>query len=206
MPQYILIGMIVFILSFVTTWARGRFVKPTVKEGVQKPGGFDRFLMWVILACAIVVGLLAFIGILSGETEMAIVTTVITLVLVAVNVWLRHEYNLTYEENEDYFIAMIKGKEYKVYYDDIEDWKPGHKEILIADKTKPDDYVKVNISIFKPNILLRKMADKTFAGKFATPNAPANSPDPNREYELINFLKAYNYRHLVKDEATRLGL
>ena len=38
MPTYIISAIIIFILNFVVRWFRGRHVKPTVTDGVQKPG------------------------------------------------------------------------------------------------------------------------------------------------------------------------
>ena len=195
MPTYIISGIIIFILTFVVRWFRGRHVKPTVTDGIQKPGGFDRLIIYLITGITILIGLLAILGVATQNTEMAVVCSVITLIFVGVNFWIRHEYNLTYEENDEYFIATIKGKKYKVYYHHIVDWQPGYNEILIFDQTNENEYIKVNISIFKPIILLKKIADMTFEGKFIEDD----TKDATREYELIQFYKSYNYSFLIED-------
>ena len=46
MPTYIISAIIIFILTFVVRWFRGRHVKPTVTDGIQKPGGFDRLIIY----------------------------------------------------------------------------------------------------------------------------------------------------------------
>ena len=170
-------------------------MKPTVTDGIQKPGGFDRLIIYLITGLTVLIGLLAMVGVVTQNTEMAVVCSVITLIFLGVNFWIRQEYNLTYEENEDYFIATIKGKEYKVYYHHIVDWQPGYNEILISDQTKEEEYIKVNISIFKPIILLKKIADMTFEGKFIEDD----TKDATREYELVQFYKSYNYSFLIED-------
>lgn len=195
MPTYIISGIIIFILTFVVRWFRGRHVKPTVTDGIQKPGGFDRLIIYLITGITILIGLLAILGVATQNTEMAVVCSVITLIFVGVNFWIRHEYNLTYEENDEYFIATIKGKKYKVYYHHIVDWQPGYNEILIFDQTNENEYIKVNISIFKPIILLKKIADMTFEGKFIEDD----TKDATREYELVQFYKSYNYSFLIED-------
>ena len=195
MPTYIISAIIIFILTFVVRWFRGRHVKPTVTDGIQKPGGFDRLIIYIITGITILIGLLAILGVATQNTEMAVVCSDITLIFVGVNFWIRHEYNLTYEENDEYFIATIKGKKYKVYYHHIVDWQPGYNEILIFDQTKEEEYIKVNISIFKPIILLKKIADMTFEGKFIEDD----TKDATREYELVQFYKSYNYSFLIED-------
>ena len=202
MQPYIISGIIIFILTFVARWFRGRYVKPTVTDGVQKPGGFDRLIIYLITGLTVLIGLLAMVGVVTQNTEMAVVCSVITLIFLGVNFWIRQEYNLTYEENEDYFIATIKGKEYKVYYHHIVDWQPGYNEILISDQTKEEEYIKVNISIFKPIILLKKIADMTFEGKFIEDDII----DATKEDELVQFYKSYNYSSLIENESSKLGL
>ena len=202
MPTYIISAIIIFILNFIVRWFRGRYVKPTVTDGIQKPGGFDRLIIYIITGITILIGLLAMVGVVTQNTEMAVVCSVITLIFLGVNFWIRQEYNLTYEENEDYFIATIKGKEYKVYYHHIVDWQPGYNEILISDQTKEEEYIKVNISIFKPIILLKKIADMTFEGKFIEDDII----DATKEDELVQFYKSYNYSSLIENESSKLGL
>ena len=82
------------------------------------------------------------------------------------------------------------------------DWQPGYNEILISDQTKEEEYIKVNISIFKPIILLKKIADMTFEGKFIEDDII----DATKEDELVQFYKSYNYSSLIENESSKLGL
>lgn len=207
MPTYIYIPIIIFVLSLLVRIVRNRLVKPTVStDGVQTPGGFDHFLLNLITGLTIFMGLMAIIGLLIREIEMAIVFGVMTAIFLAIMLWLRYEYKMTYQENDEFFIYNHKKKEYKVYYDDIEDWAQGHNEIKILDKTKPDEnFIRVNIAMIKPNILLRKIADMTFEGRFEYPG-PIDSPDPKRQYEIVNYLAHNNYGHLVEDYAEQLNI
>ena len=80
MPTYIISAIIIFILTFVARWFRGRYVKPTVTDGIQKPGGFDRLIIYLITGLTVLIGLLAILGVVTQNTEMAVVCSVITLI------------------------------------------------------------------------------------------------------------------------------
>lgn len=207
MPTYIFIPIIILVLSFLSRAARNRFVKPKVaSDGVQTPGGFDRFLLNLITGLTVFAGLMAILGAIMRETEMSIVFAVLTVIFLAILMWLRYEYNMTYQEHDDFFIYTHKNKEYKVYYDNIDNWAQGHNEIKISDETQSDEeLIRVNIAMIKPNILLRKIADMTFEGKYEYPG-PIDSPDPKRQYEIVNFLIHNNYGHLVEDYAEQLNI
>lgn len=206
MPRIIVIALIIFVVSSFAGRVRKRMVKPDIVEGKQKPGGFDRFLVKILIGLTVFVALFALMGIISGETEMAIVFSVMTLIFFGIVLILKREFNMTYEENDEYFIYYYKNTEYKVYYENIVNWEPGHNEIRIMDETKPEQkWIRVNVAMIKPNILLRKIADMTFAGKYEVAG-DINHPDPKREYEIINFLKQYHYDHLVEDYANKLNM
>lgn len=203
MPIHIFIPII--ILFILAPFVRSRLVKPKVTDGIQKPGRFDRFLVHFLTGLTVFIGLITLVGAISGESEMTLVFAIMTVIFLAITLLLKREYNMTYEENEDYFIYNHKNKVYKVYYENIEDWEPGYNEIKIADKTKPEEsFVKVNIAVIKPTILLRKIADMTFAGKFEA-IGDMNHPDPKREYEIVDFLIQNNYGHLIEDYAEQLN-
>lgn len=206
MPTYIFIPIIILVLSFLARAARNRFVKPKVaSDGVQTPGGFDRLLLNLITGLTVFAGLMALLGAFMRETEMSIVFAVLTVIFLAILMWLRYEYKMTYQENDEFFIYTHKKKEYKVYYDNIDNWAQGHNEIKISDETQPDKkFIRVNITIIKPNILLHKIADMTFAGKFEA-IGDIDHPDPKRQHEIVNFLIQNGYGHLVRDYAKQLN-
>lgn len=199
--RHFVLFLFILAIQYGARRARHRFAKPKTTDGVQKPGGFDRFLVNLITGLAIFSGLFSLLGLVMSETEMAIVFAVLTLVFTGITFWLRSEYKMTYEEHADHFIYQVKKKDYKVFYDDIIDWSPGHNELLLYDQTNPEEkFIPVNIAVFKPEILLRKMADMTFAGHFfGTTTGTGPTDDPYRKYELINFLIANNYGYLVED-------
>ena len=119
--------------------------------------------------------------------------------LMGTSAWLvKREYNMTYQENEEYFILKSKGKVKKVYYNEIIDWVPGYNEILLYNKNdkKP---IRVNVSIVQPEILLGYIAKKTVAGYFQILNE-INPEDPNRIKELTYFLKSYGYISIVETD------
>ena len=207
MPTYILILIIIFVLSFLARAARNHFVKPKVaSDGVQTPGGFDRLLLNLIIGLTVFAGLMAILGAIMRETEMLIVFAVLTVIFLAILIWLRYEYKMTYQENDDFFIYTHKKKEYKVYYDNIDNWAQGHNEIKISDETQPDKkFIRVNIAMIKPNILMRKIADMTFAGKFEASGGIDHS-DPKRQHEILNFLVQNGYGHLLKDYVKQLNI
>lgn len=207
MPTYIFIPIIILILSLLSRTVRNRFVKPKVaSDGVQTPGGFDRFLLNLITGLTIFAGLMAILGAIMREAEMSIVLAVLTVIFLAILMWLRYEYKMTYQENDDFFIYTHKKKEYKVYYDNIDNWAQGHNEIKISDETQPDKkFIRVNIAMIKPNILMRKIADMTFSGKFEASGGIDHS-DPKRQHEILNFLIQNGYGHLVKDYVKQLNI
>src|SRR5699024_12275748 len=93
----------------------------------------------------------------------------------------------SYEENFEYFILICRNKENQVFYENIIDWQPSFNEIKILDKTKSDKkYIRVNIKFFKPEIMLRKMADMAFDGKLNTINTEETNRKNNTIYYLVD--------------------
>ena len=52
--------------------------------------------------------------------------------------------------------------------------------------------------MLSPKILLRKIVEMTFEGKFYRAEDDY-SEDPTRQYEIVNFLTSNNYGDLVED-------
>ena len=204
--RFILIPLIVLTVSVLARFIRNKFAKPKYEDNIQKPGKFDGCLQRIIQTITVISGIFAVLGLIAGEMEMGIVFSVMTLIFLGIIFLLKREYNLTYEENEEYFVLNHKNKEHKVYYENIVDWLPSFNEISILDKTKEDQkYIKVNVAMIKPEILLRKIAEMTFDGKFPHRNhLDPNDPDPMREHEIINFLNGYDYGYLVEDLESQL--
>ncbi len=131
---------------------------------------------------------------------MALVFGCFALILLGVTLLLRHSLNISYEENTEYFIMSTGNKEHQVFYENIIDWQPGYNEIKILDETKRDQkYIRVNIKIFKPEILLRKIADRAVEEKF-TNLSETSTIDPYRKNETVNYIVNQKYGYLLEDD------
>lgn len=193
---YIFIVVLIVVLQIIMRAVRGRFAKAKVspEDGVQKPGGFDRGILLLFKGLIIFSALFTILGLIMQETEMTIAFGVMTVIFILINFFLTRKYNMTYQENEEYFVFMKENKEYKVYYEDITDWSPSHNEILILDRKENNgQYIPVNITVFQTNILMRKLLDKAAAGDFDTMGSIEDSQD-----ELIYFLRNNHYGHIVE--------
>ena len=173
--------------------------KPNVEGGVQKTGKLTGFLVkFFILIDVLLVGMFL-IGLTGKVYDLAVVSGILVIVLTGIIVLLKHSYNMSYQENNKGLILKKGNTEYKVLLDNIVDWKPGFNEIGILDKSRSDGkFVNINITILRPEILLRRLADMTFEGKFHTDDKKYFE-DPNRERELLYFLVNNKYDYLIKD-------
>ncbi len=200
-PVFSFIILPLFLLT--TYWLalkiREKLAKPKYEDKIQTPGGFDTFLLKILTFLTVFSGFFTLLGIAIRETEMAIAFLILTVIFTGIVLLLRRQYDMSYQENNDYFILNAQKKEYQVYYDDIVDWQPHLNEIRVLDESRGDEeYIRVNISIFKPEILLRKIAEMTFEGKFHTLD-DYYFDDPTREYEVTNYLIKNNYGYLIED-------
>lgn len=201
--RLLLIPGMIFILFSFSRYLRKHVVKPNNKDGVQTPGKFDNCLLTLIKFLTIIPAGLTLIGLITKEIEMTVVGAILTVIFIGIIFILKREYAMSYQENDEFFILKAKKKEVKVFYEDIVDWQPGMNEISILDRTSdPQKYTKVNISMLKPEILLKKIAEKTFKGHFLSTDV-SNLEDPNREQELINFYRMYGYDYLLKNYSPR---
>jgi len=196
---FIFIPIIILSTMAITRSIRKKLAKPEETKGVQKPGKFDSFLLKFFRVLAVFCGILTVLGIVIQEVEMAIVFGIMTLIFAVVVVFLKRAYDMTYQENTDYFILKTKGQEYKVFYENIIDWQPDLNQIFILDESRLDnEYINVNISMLKPEILLQRIAEMTFAGKFRRLDTN-HLDDPMRKNEIVNYLIENNYGYLVED-------
>lgn len=196
---FIFIPIIVLTMMTIMKIVRNKLAKPNLKNNLQKPGIFDHFILKLITGLAILSGLLTGFGLFIQETEMTIVFSIMTLIFVGIALLLKREYNISYQENDTFFILNSKGKEYKVYYENIVDWEPSFNQIRILDETKQDGkYIDVNIAMLKPEKLLINILNMTFSGKFASSN-DYSLDDSMRTNEIVDFLKNNNYAYLLDD-------
>lgn len=196
--RLLMISATVIIISFIVNYVRTKIYKPTYESNVQKPGKMEGCIVKVLLFLDVFFLFFACLGVFMKEFEMAMVFGGLAVFMGAMTFIIIRAHNTSYEENDTYFILTIRNQEYKVYYENIVDWKPSYNEIALLDKTRSDrEYIKVNIKIFKPEILLRKIADMAFAGKFCVQGG--HSQDPYRKVETVNYIANHGYTYLVED-------
>jgi len=197
--SFFILPVLVFSIALIVRFIRNKIYKPKYEGKVQKPGTLQQ---WIVRLLIFLVGfslILATVGVFTRELEMALVFGGLAFIFLISVIFLKREYNISYQENDEYFILKAKDKEYQVYYEDIIDWQPSLNEIKILDKTKPDrEYIRVNIALFKPEILLRKIVEMAFAGKFKH-SEQVDTEDPNREAETVYYLINNQYGYLVDD-------
>ena len=199
MFRFVFIPILILIIYWITSAIRNRLAKPKYKKEVQTPGLFDNFLLKLLTFLAIFSALLMILGFVIQETEMTIAFLVLTIIFTGIVMVLKRQYDISYQENSEYFILKAQQKEYKVFYENIVDWQPAFNEIRVLDETNLDnEYIRVNIAMLKPEILLRKIAEMTFEGKFYSFD-DEYFEDPTREYQITNYLIQNNYGYLIED-------
>lgn len=195
----ILTFIIIIILMGFGVYVRKRFAKPKSEDDVQRPGKFNIFILRFIIVLAFLCAIPAVLGLITGELEMGIVFGIMAVVFGLAAVIVKREYDISYQENDEYFILKAKNREYKVFYENIVDWQPGYNEIKVLDESRSDvEYVRVNIAIIKPEILLRTIVEMTFEGRFSRMDDTVLE-DSNREREIVNYLVNNGYGYLAED-------
>ena|SRR5699024_4225409 len=195
----LIIPTIIIITYILVQFIRNKIYQPKYEGDVQRPGTLERFITKFMVFLTVFAVFFTFLGIFTKESEMTIVFSCIAIFFFLITILLRYGQDMSYVETEHYFIIRVRKKEYKVYYHHIIDWAPAYNEIAVFDETKAnEDYIKVNIKMFKPEILLRKIADMAMDGKFNHLDS-ANSVDQAREIERLNYLIVNNYGYLVED-------
>ncbi len=92
-----------------------------------------------------------------------------------------------------------------MYYEDIVYWRWGINEISVLDGTRSDEKnVHIKLDYFHPEILLKTLAEKTFADKFPRKDDDVYTEDPMKKKEMIQFLHWTNHKYLIKDEYTEV--
>ena len=197
--SFIIIPIFLLIIYSIVINVRSKLAKLHYKKEVQTPGGFDTLIANLLTLLTFFSAVLTFFGIIIQETEMMIVFLVLTVIFTLIVMTLKRAHDTSYQENTEYFILRVQKKEYQVFYKNIVNWQPHLNEIRILDETSLDnEYIRVNISIFTPEILLRKIAEMTFEEKFYSLD-DTYFEDPTREYQIINFFTKNNYGYLIED-------
>lgn len=173
---------------------------------VQKPGMFVTFFKRIMVGVTIICALFAALGSIMNDLEMAIVFAVVMVICSLITTAIQRKYDITYQETDEYFVLTVKDYEYKVYYNDIAHWQWGLGEISVQEESWSEhDFVTISCRLFKPEILITKVAEMTFAGKFSRRDGvyADDSVYPNdtmREKELIQCMKHDRYYYLIEDK------
>ena len=176
-----------------------RMHNPKIKDKVQKPGKLTSFITNLIIIIDVLMVLLLIIGLMGKELDLILISAGLVVLFTGIIIFLKHAYDTSYKETEEYLILKNGKKEQKVFYEDIVDWKPDFNEIRILDGSKKDGkFTRVNVKLFKPEILLRTIADMTFDGKFYSTDKKY-SQDPSREMQIVHYLINIRYDYLIKD-------
>ena len=139
------------------------------------------------------------LGIMAKETDMILVSGGLAIFTLAIIFFLKRAYDITYQENDEYFIVTSGKRKHHVRYDEIVNWKSTYNEMSVLDINQADEkFVRVNMKLFNPEILLREIADMTFSGKFKR-EKQSFVDDPYRELEIVNYLINMKYGYLIED-------
>ena len=131
-----------------------RMHNPKIKDKVQKHGKLTSFITNLIIIIDVLMVLLLIIGLMGKELDLILISAGLVVLFTGIIIFLKHAYDTSYKETEEYLILKNGKKEQKVFYEDIVDWKPDFNEIRILDGSKKDGkFTRVNVKLFKPEIL-----------------------------------------------------
>lgn len=175
------------------------FARIEINNNLERPTKFQRFFLGVQVFITLLMGFMAFLGFVMKDAEMAIVSSVLTVIFLAILFGMRRKFKNYYEEYEEYFWLKDQYAVDRIYYENITDWIPLKKQIGVLDATQLENrYIVVNLVFHDPEILLKKLAEMTFSGKFKQ-TAQNYAGDPNREQAFIEHLEKNGYGYIVEE-------
>lgn len=199
MSPFVIRMLVIFIIMFVTTTLRFVFQGVTRKNRIETPSKFQRFFLGVQVFLTGLMAFLTIVGLFMKDIEMIIIFVVMTIIFSAILYGMRRKFKRYYEESEDSFILKEQYMADRVYYENITNWMPAKKQIGVEDSTQRENfYVIINFSFHDPEILLRKLAEMTFAKKFKRDDN-SQSNDPYREQEFIDHLEKNGYGYIIEE-------
>lgn len=189
------------VLTFIAVLAafRKKIVSWLRRDKITMPNRVELFGLKVLEGLTLLCGLIAILGLVRKELEMVIVSSFITLIFGVLAYFSRRKFKKFYSETNEHFLLKNDYREYKVSYKDIINWKKSSKKIGILDQTQAEQkYIYVTFKYFKPEILLRKLAEMIFTKQFAK----SETNDPYREQEFIKHLKKNGYQYIIDEYST----
>lgn len=104
--QLIILALI--ILVSIAIGIQRKVSKGKFKQSVQKPRQLKLFFTRVMMLLTIFSGVIAALGAINGEMEMAIVFSVMFIIFALLPYFMRRKFDMTYQETDDYFIFINK--------------------------------------------------------------------------------------------------
>lgn len=111
--RWLVIPGITLLLFSGGQYFRRKVVKPSYQNEIQTPGKVDNYLLMFIRVLTFIPLTLMLLGFITKETEMAIVNAILTLIFIGINLFLKREYAMSYQETEDFLSLKREGKKYK---------------------------------------------------------------------------------------------
>lgn len=198
MPPLITRMLFIFVFIFLLNLVRRFAFTRALKNKVEMPNRIQRVALGIQTFIVYLFLFMAIIGVVMKDAEMAIVPLVLTVIAGTIVYFTRRKFKKYYEETDEYFYLNGQYQVDYIYYENITDWVPLKKQIGVLDPTQSEDqYVIVNFVFHDPEILLEKLANMTFAGKFEQADE-SKMNDPLRKQEFIDHLKKNGYGHIVE--------
>jgi len=198
MSSFVVRFIFIFVIIFILNTIRLFFARRSIKKRVEMPSKTQRVSLGVLVFLTSLIGFMALLGLIMNNAEMGIVNSVITLIFAALVFFVRRKYKGFYEETTDSFVLKDEYRTFQVDYENIVDWVLLPKQIGVLDKTQPENkYICVNLVFSDPEVLLKKLSEMTFSGKFDQTDK-SQTDDSNREQEFIKHLQKNGYGYLVE--------
>lgn len=198
--------MLLYFYYFSLSTQPVEYASKSTHKKVESPDIIQRGGYYLAIIPAVLFGLMSLLGLLISNTHMFITCALMTLMFVGLAYFVRRKFKNLYTETEDYFFLNGQHLSFQVEYDDIIDWMPFSKQIGVRDGTiENSPYICVNLKFSEPEILLRKLAEMTFAGDFKD-TVGSTAEDPNREQELTDFFHKNGYSHIVEEVMQEVSL
>lgn len=204
MPNIGLIGNIIvfvlIVLVYIAVRIQRAYGKGKYSQDVQKPRQLKSFFTKMMMIFTVFSGVIAVLGAIGGEFEMAAVFSVMSIIFLVMSYFMRRKFDMTYQETDEYFILKDGQKEYKVFYENIVYWQWGVSEIFLLDgKRSDEEYISIRFDYFNPEILLRTVAEMTFDDRFPRRDFDVYPDDSMKKKEMVHLLKHTDYYYLMED-------
>ncbi len=200
MEHFAIRMLVILVLFFILNGIRLILATRPPSKKVERPSIIQRLGIGAHVVLGVVMGVAILLSLLTETKEPLILFSIFFVGNGLLYYFTRRKFKRYYEETEEWF--YIKHQYIfpdHVYYENISDWIPLKKQLGLRDETQNEEYyLVVNLVFHDPEILLRKLTEMTFAGKFARTDK-SHSEDPYREQEWTDFLEENGYGHIIEE-------